>query len=171
MAGTGSLMRLARRGALRRVGLAVSLPLLAPALGACAVSRASRGFPGTDLSEVRGGRTRAQIEAVLGAPLREWSTPAGVRYRMYRYDAGQPGNRDTAAAILFFDLISLGLVEVFVATGVEDFDDPPERRMRNLAVSYGPDEVAIGVFEDVTEFERLPEDGMAPARKPADAAR
>ena len=164
-------MARARREALRRLGVAAAIPVLGSIVGACAVSRASRGFAGTDLSEVRAGRTRAQIEAVLGAPLREWSTPAGVRYRMYRYDAGQPGNREDAAGILFLDLISLGLVEVYAAAGIADFDEPPERRMRNLAVSFGPDEVAIGVFGDVTEFERLPEDGVAPARRPADAGR
>lgn len=164
MAGAGSMKVAGRRRALGRLGFAALLPVLAPALGGCAVSRAARGLPGTDLSEVQAGRTRAQVEAVLGAPSREWSTLAGVRYRMYRYDAGQPGSQGDAAGLLFMDVISLGLTEVFSAADPTGWDIPVEQRMRTLAVSYGPDEVAIGVFRDVTEFERLPDDGRpAPA--------
>ena len=140
-----------------RVALLLSLCAFV-ALAGCAVSQVAKGRPGRDLSAIAPGVTRAKIESIVDAPKREWTTNAGVRYRMYRYDAGVAPSGSDASAIAFIDVISLGLSEAY-------WDGPtllgPSREAW-LAVSYDAEDRAIGVFPDVTEFENLPEDGRAP---------
>lgn len=148
-------MRRARR---RALGCAI-VPLVA-ALPGCAVSTLARGTPGTDLSRLRAGMARSEVENLLGAPTRSWTTPAGVEYRLYRYDRGLAPNPADAAAVGFFDVISLGLWELFW-----ELDPPadmqPEDRSRSAyaAVSYDAQGTAVGVFLDVGEFDTLPDDG------------
>lgn len=139
-----------------RVALLLSLCALV-ALAGCAVSQVAKGRPGQDLSEIAPGVTRAKVESVVGAAKREWTTKAGVRYRMYRYDAGVAPSKSDASAIAFMDVISLGLSEAF-------WDGPTllgKSREAWLGVSFDPGDRVIGVFPDITEFEILPEDGRA----------
>lgn len=128
------------------------------ALAGCAVSQVARGRPGQDLSVIAPGTPRAKIESLVGAPKREWTTNAGVRYRMYRYDAGVAPSTGDASAIAFMDVISLGLSEAY--WNGDTLLGPS--RQAWLAVAYDAGDRAIGVFPDVTEFENLPEDGRAP---------
>lgn len=141
----------------RRIALLLCLGALA-ALAGCAVATVAKGRPGQDISEIAPGAPRARVESIVGAPKREWTTGSGVRYRMYRYDAGVAPSTGDASAVAFMDVISLGLSEAF-------WDGQtllgPSRRAW-LAVSYDAEDRAIGVFADVTEFENLPEDGRGP---------
>jgi len=144
----------------RKIAVFLLLGALA-ALAGCAVSQVAKGRPGQDLSEIVPGVTRAKVESVLGASKREWTTKAGVRYRMYRYDAGVAPSTSDASAIAFMDVISLGLSEAF-------WDGPtllgPSREAW-LGVSFDEKDRVIGAFPDITEFESLPEDGRTPPRR------
>ena len=152
-----------RRRALGRGALSALLMAAVVALvSACAVSKALERTPGVDLAAVKAGATREQVEAVAGEPLREWTTRMGVRYRLYRYDAGIEPSAGGAAMHGFMDVITLGLWEVNEASS-SAVDFRGERRQALLAVSYDSQEIAIGVFKDVGEFAELPQDGRAPA--------
>lgn len=128
------------------------------ALQGCAVHKVWKGEPGDDLSSLRPGMTLEQVEAVVGTSDREWYTSLGVRYRLYRYDAGIPPNKSDAGAILFLDVISLGMVEVIEAATDESFTTKPHE-VHDLAVSYDHRDVAIGIFTGVDTSTVLPEDG------------
>ena len=144
----------------RRIAVMALLGALALPAG-CAVSTVARGRPGQDLSGIAPGASRATVESMVGTPKREWTTRSGVRYRMYRYDAGVAPSASDASAIAFLDVATLGLSEAF-------WDGPTllgQSREAWLAVSYDAGDRAIGVFADVTEFENLPEDGRAPPRR------
>ena len=106
--------------------------------------------------------TLEQIEAVVGTSDREWVTSLGVRYRLYRYDAGIPPDKSDAGAILFLDIISLGMVEVMEAASDGTFAG--RREFRDLAISYDARDLAIGIFRDVDSARVLPEDGHNPRR-------
>jgi stage V sporulation protein SpoVS len=148
------------RGALSGLLLAAVVALVS----ACAVAKSLERTPGVDLSAVKAGATRQQVEAVAGAPLREWTTPTGVRYRIYRYDAGIEPSKGGAAFVGFMDVITLGLWEA-MAPSDDAMDLRGPRRLALLAVSYDPQDTVIGVFEDVGEFAELPQDGRAPAAR------
>lgn len=107
------------------------------------------------------GSTRAQTEATLGPPVREWTTSVGIRYTLYRYDAGVPPDPDMAVLTGIVDVGMLGALSAATALDEHGGLGPP--RYALLAVSYGTDDRVLGVFEDVTEFTALPEDGRAPS--------
>lgn len=128
-------------------------------LGGCAASKVAEGRPGVNLSQVVPGSTRAQVEAVLGAPVREWTTPVGIRYRLYSYDAGVPPNPDQAVLAGIFDVLMLGSLSAAAALDDRGGLGPSQQSL--LAVSYGADDRVKGVFKDITEFSPLPDDGLA----------
>lgn len=140
-------------------------------LGGCAVSEALHRDPGVDVSVVRPGATRAQVEAVLGQPQGEWVTAVGVRYRLYRYHGGtRPDPMQVTGAVLL-EIATLGLVEAIRRMVPE----PPQlgtTKRPLMAVAYDRDDVVIGVFDDIDRFAALPADGRSPgtAAPPAPAA-
>lgn len=152
----------------RRRLLAGLWAVAATLAGGCAVSSALQSSPGIDISPIRAGATRQQVETLLAAPVREWTTGRGVRYRLYRYDAGIAPDRGNAAVAVFFDAVSLGLFEVLQATAPNPVELQGARRYALMAVSYDAADRVIGVFADIGEFAALPEDGL-PAETPAPA--
>jgi len=148
-------MRAVLVGSLLVAGVAV--------VSACAVSKALERKPGADLSPVKVGAARQEVEAVVGEPLREWTTRLGVHYRLYRYDAGIEPSTGGAGFVAFMDVITLGLWEAYDAASPEGLDVRGERKQPLLAVSYDPKWIVIGVFKNVGEFAELPEEGRPPA--------
>lgn len=139
-------------------------------IAGCAVSKTLESTPGIDISGIKAGATRQQVEAVVGGPLREWTTRTGICYRLYRYDAGIEPSAGGAGLIVFMDVITLGLFEVIEATSNSPWNVRGEKKQPLLAVSYDAQDTVIGVFRDVGEFADLPEDGRAPvAQVPAAA--
>ena len=63
----------------------------------------------------------------------------------------------------FLNVISLGLVELYEATGMTDISHPSEddirRIWRQLAISYDTDERIVGLFRDFSDLDVLPDDG------------
>lgn len=127
-------------------------------LPGCTINHALKGEPGKDLSALKPGMTRTQVEQVVGQTEREWVTSLGVRYRLYRYDAGIPPSGDSAGANALMDVLSVGLFELFVLMDPEM--DVAKREIHELAVSYDKDDVVIGIFKDVRTNTTLPADGI-----------
>ena len=155
---------LTTRWTLMRAVLVRSLLVATVAVvSACAVGKALERTPGVDLSPVKVGATRQEVEAVVGEPLREWTTQTGVHYRLYHYDAGIEPSAGGAGFVVFMDVITLGLWEAYDAVWPEQLDVRGERKRSLLAVSYDPQGIVIGVFKNDGEFAELPEDGRPPA--------
>jgi len=142
---------------------AFAVVLCTTILPGCTVTTALRGEPGIDIGTLERGLSRSDAEAILGPPVREWTTSSNVRYRIYRYDAGVPPSKGDAVAMGFLDVISLGLVELYEATGLTDISHPSEndirRIWRQIAISYDTDERIVGLFRDFSDLDVLPDDG------------
>ncbi len=166
-------LRLSIQSSWRLLKGLLRVPLWIPVVlvSACALSKALESGPGVDLSPVKERVTRQEVEAVVGQPEREWVTRAGVRYCLYRYDAGTEPDKGGAGVIVFMDIASLGLFEAFEAAQPEGggWNIRGVKKEQLLAVSYDAQGVVIGVFKDVGELDSLPEDGRA-AEKPAQGA-
>lgn len=136
-------------------------------LAACMSMAQLHGQPGADLSAVRVGASRAEVEGQVGAPLRQWITTEGVEYRLYRYDWGVPG--DPAAIFLVtLEVLTLGLPSLMEAAGDKLGLSPKEidpKRLRNLAVAYDRAGTVLGIFIDVGDFASLPADGRLSPRR------
>lgn len=149
----------ANRPALRQwMALVVSM-LIVAAVPGCMVADTLRTEPGIDVSSIKSGVPRTEVEAIVGSPQRHWTTALGVRYSIYQYYAGiRRESAGVTAGIAFMDVISLGLFELFWA-----IDKPDTTRGREvyrlMAVSYDAEDLAIGVFPDIGEFAWLPADG------------
>ena len=129
----------------------------------CTSTAALRGEPGVDIGALKPGLLRRETEAILGPPVREWTTSSNVRYCIYRYDAGVPPSKGDAVAMGFLNVISLGLFELYEATGVTDLSHPSEDDFRRIwgqiAISYDTDEHIVGLFRDCGDLDVLPDDG------------
>jgi hypothetical protein len=142
--------------------LMLGLVMLSPCLHGCAVATVAHGLEGTDISAVRVGVTRSEVELRLGSPVRQWTTAAGIEYRMYRYDAGMPGSSANTTAAVLGEISTLGLLELirFLPKPSPLPVDPSQ--LKNIAVAYDQNGIAVGVFIDVGDLEQLPEDGRRP---------
>lgn len=139
--------------------LLVRLLLLSLTTTGCTVAAALRDVPGADISVIRPGAERSAVQAIVGAPLREWTTVAEIRYGVYNYDGGRPGSAADASAMLFMDVITAGLFEFFMLVGTDGFDR--SGLPRQMAVAYDRSERVVGVFDDFGDFEVLPADGVS----------
>ncbi len=134
----------------------------------CAAQSALKGEPGLDITSVKPGLSQAQVEAIVGRTTdREWTTPLGVRYRIYTYSAGVPPSVYNAIGNLAAEIATLGLMNLYAAatTGdgnVEYMDK--EYVFRELAVSYDRNDRVIGVFDGIDSKTQLPADGRMPAK-------
>jgi len=151
------------KAVLRRLAALLAAAML---LGGCAVGLAVRNEPGIDLSVIMPGvTTREAAEVVLGKPIREWTTALAVRYCIYSYYGGARPEYAGAATLLFLDVISLGLAELFYQLDPEVARDMAEsgKRYPLVAVSYDTAGRVIGMFPEFDQFAVLPPDGRPPA--------
>ena len=123
----------------------------------CMAASALKGKQGLDISTVKAGMSKADVEKSLGPPVREWVTSSDILYRVYDYDAGVPPSGGDAAAHVFMDVATAGVWELFGA-----FRALPESHKRGqMAVSYDINDMVIGVFNHFGDFDILPADGRA----------
>ncbi len=142
----------------------LSIVIIVSVLTGCSVVEFAAGEKGVDVSTVQPGITRAEVEAVLGKPVRSWTSPTGVYYCTYVYDSGRPPSPSGAGATLLMDIISLGLWEVLVSLDAPhtSFNDV-DRTTATVHISYDHQDIILGVFG---EFDELPPDGRSPMPKP-----
>ena len=130
----------------------------------CTVVRLARGGDGgATVRPIQPGVPRTTAEAVLPAPVREW-TSAGVRFAVYEFDAGCPPRRGDAGAAAFMNLISLGLWEVYMGLPRLWGHDPLACRAHatgRVILSYDDRDTVVGIFD---EFAELPADGRSGPR-------
>ena len=98
------------------------------------------------------------MQAIVGSPLREWTTVAGIRYGVYSYDGGRTGSVADASAMLLMDVISAGLFEFFMLLGMDGFER--SGLPKQMAIAYDSRDLVVGVFDDFGDFEVLPVDGV-----------
>ncbi|NJC88509.1 MAG: hypothetical protein FIB02_08260 [Desulfuromonas sp.] len=103
------------------------------------------------------------MQAIVGPPLREWTTAVEIRYGVYSYNGGRPGSAADASALLFMDVITAGLFEVFMFLGTNDFER--SGLMKQMAVAYDSNNLVVGAFDDFGDFEALPVDGVNAGRR------
>ncbi len=124
---------------MRYVILFVLLAL--PAGQGCSVAMAMSGDPDPDLSIVRVGASRGEVEMQLGTAVQQSTTPEGYTIAKYHYTIGNAPSAGRAIAHGAMDVLTLGLWEV-IGTPVEavipkhyDMTVTYDRDMRVLAVN------------------------------------
>jgi hypothetical protein len=124
----------------------------------CMVAKLYQGKPGLDTKEVKPGASLLDVEKVMGASKRDWTTDQGVRYRVYIYNGGVEGSTADAIAFGIMDVITLGIWEIEFA--IIQLPDAPARKItEQMAVSYDQSDTVIGVFDHFGDFDILPDDG------------
>jgi hypothetical protein len=94
------------------------LGLVAPAAAGCSVGLALHGEEQPDLSVVKVGAERSQIEAQLGPPETEAPLAAGRTRSTYLYEVGNESSAGRAAVHAGMDILTFGIWEL-VGTPLE----------------------------------------------------
>ncbi|MGE5200892.1 MAG: hypothetical protein ACM3O6_02390 [Acidobacteriota bacterium] len=134
--------------------------ILVPLFDACAVQSSLTTQKGADVSVMSPGAERADVERAVGAPLKEWTTSDGVRYRLYEYSGDAGPNAGAVALFVGLDIATLGILEV-ASPNWSRLAASDRRPRRRVAVAYDRDDRVIGVFPNATEFDALPDDGKS----------
>ena len=145
-------------------------PLILPALvvllmvffsTGCFAVKLAKGEKGADVTAIQPGVTRANAEAILGPPVREWTSSSRIRYTTYYYDAGRPPNMSDAVAVGILDLVTVGIFEFVVA--INEATQPLDHiTYGRIVISYDNRDVVLGIFD---EFDELPPDGRSGPRR------
>ena len=97
---------------------------------ACAVRSAIKSRKEVDISNIKPGVSKAEVEHILGPSEHEWWTSSGICYRVYILDLGVRGGE--VAGVALMDAISLGFFELY-----NTFKPLPLlRNSKKIAVSY-----------------------------------
>lgn len=147
-------MNLQKHRAVVWIILCLFCPVLS--LTGCTVASALKGEAGIDMHSISAGISRAEVEEILGVPIRQWQSSPDTLYCLYRYDAGAPGSKSEAAAHVFMDVISLGAWELFAAL---DEIQLPLHTTEQIAISYDTRNRVTGIFDRFGDFDKLPIDG------------
>jgi hypothetical protein len=124
-------------------------------LTGCAVRSALKSRREVDVSNIKPGSSRVEVERILGPSRREWRTSSDICYRVYILDLGVRG--DEVAGVVLLDAISLGFFELY--NTMESF--PLQRNSKKVAVSYDSGDMVVGVFDCYEDFDKLPTDGRS----------
>lgn len=127
----------------------------------CFAVKMAKGEKGPDVTGIQPGVTRANAEAMLSPPIREWTSSTGIRYTTYSYDAGRPPNMSETAAVVFMDVLTVGIFELILATR-EQQPWTLDHIMERIVISYSDRAVVLGIFD---EFDELPPDGRSGPRR------
>jgi len=114
-------------------------------LTGCSVFMAATPREAPDLSRVRKGASRADIESVLGKPI-SFIRKRGGDVATYQFISGDKKNYGRAAAYAVIDVLTLGASE-FVTFPIEAL----QGNRHVVRVIYTPSGKAMGVLEEVHE--------------------
>ena len=89
----------------------------------CFAMKLAQGGKGTDVISIQPGVSRANAEAILGLPVREWTLPTGIRCAVSHHDAGLPPNLPGAKAAALMGVLTLGMLELMVVITKPSFDN------------------------------------------------
>jgi len=144
---------------LRTIGVLVCVLVLC----ACTVRQALTPQPGTDLSPLQPGTSKASVDKLFGPPIKEWKTPGGVKYGTYLYQEGTKANGGLAAANAGLTLITFGMWEIIAAKQGSLQNRGPTMP---LAVSYDAADKVVDIFPEFNDLPELPPDGRRTSLKP-----
>jgi len=144
----------ADRPALQRLLALLLFVLIAAVAPGCSVSEALHSEPGIDISGIKPGMPRAEVEAIVGAPQGQWTTSLGVQYFVYQYYGGMESDYMGAAAFVFMDIATLGTGEFFKPEASSG-----RKKYARMAVSYDLQDRVIGAFPNFDPLAPLPADG------------
>lgn len=133
----------------RNRSLLLALPC-AVLVGGCSVAKSLRAEAGTDLKPIQIAATRVHIERTLGTPARSWES-AGVRFSVYRYDAGAPPSMAGAATFAFLDVATLGAWELFAS----HLKIETERVVRQIAIGYDARDQVVCILPDFSDLQAI----------------
>jgi hypothetical protein len=136
--------------------LVMTVLLAAHSIAGCSIIRTAQTEPGANLERVQPGISRAELEGILGEPIRSWRSSLGVMYCLYEYDSGRPGSGTEAAAALLANLMTMGLFELIALIEPEAFYAHHRGR---IIISFDENNMVLGAFG---EFDELPPDGRPP---------
>ena len=91
--------------------------LILPFVAGC-FSMSGLDETGTDVTQIRPGMTRDEIEQLLGPPLREQAAGTDRTLALYSYDAVDP-EYGTRAGLLVVDILTIGTFSLFCTLGDE----------------------------------------------------
>ena len=97
---------------------------------------------GTDITEIKLGMQRTDIEALLGAPIREIKDKNNTTQCLYQYDTVNQAYGDRAI-LLAVDIASLGLFSVFCS--LEDECPQPEYESKEMILEYDENDQLISI--------------------------
>jgi|GEM_PF-2081994 len=121
----------------------------------CTVRSALKDRKGVDISGIKTGVSKVEVEDILGPSKHEWWTSSGICYRVYVHDLGVRG--DEVAGVLLMDAITFGFFELYNV-----FEPVPlKRKSKKMAVSYDVSDMVVGIFDCFEDFEELPLDGKS----------
>jgi hypothetical protein len=121
----------------------------------CTVRSALKDRKGVDISGIKTGVSKVEVEDILGPPEREWLTSSGICYRVYVHDLGV--REDEIAGLALMDVLTFGAWEIFNV--YEPY--PPKRNSKKMAVSYDFQDMVVGIFDYYEDFDELPIDGKS----------
>lgn len=139
------------------IGIALWLSCLVLIQTGCMAASALKGKKGVSVDFIKTGISKAEVEEVLGSPVRKWMTPSNIYYSVYKYDAGVPPSIGDATANALMDVATLGLLELF--PGLNYLSE--KRVLKKMAVAYDSQNVVVGVFDHFNDFDELPLDGKS----------
>jgi len=96
----------------------LALALIVAINSGCSVAMAASGKPDPNLSVIRVGASRGEVELQLGNPVASTHTPGGYRTDIYEYKIGAQASPGRAVAHGVMDVLTVGLWEV-IGTPVE----------------------------------------------------
>jgi hypothetical protein len=141
----------------------MSIITIVSVLTGCSVVWYAAGEKGVDITKIQPDVTRAEAEAVLGKPVRSWTSSTGIFYCTYKYDFGRLPRKGDAVTSLIMTIGTLGVWELMWPSLMDDMEKQGYRTSARLVLSYDNDDIILGVFG---EFDELPPDGRSPIPKP-----
>jgi len=123
----------------------------------CAVARQTRALPGDNPRLTQAGATRAEVEQALGPPLRSWSPSAQVSYQLHAFRAPLPGSKSEAAALLFMDVLTLGMEEAIQAMAPQQaFTRDPFQTYALLWFGFDAQDRLCGIYAEYAVLPATP---------------
>ncbi|OPX19017.1 MAG: hypothetical protein BZ151_11525 [Desulfobacca sp. 4484_104] len=115
------------------------------ALSGCSVGMAMSGKKEPNLSILRVGTTKGEVEVQLGQPVSVVTAEDGSQAATYEFETGNEPSAGRAVAHGLMDVVTLGLWEA-VGTPIEG----SKGNKRQVIVNYGPDEKVRGINQPLT---------------------
>jgi hypothetical protein len=138
-----SLPALRRRGMVRKarlIAIAFFSLIIGGSIQACSVGMALSGSEAPDLSAIKVGATRGEVELHLGTPLQSDTLADGNRADVYEYEIGNEPDTARAMGHGVMDVLTLGIWEV-IGTPIE----ASQGKKYRCTIIYGPDDRVVAI--------------------------